>query len=150
MSDDCLRVAYAVRTLKPNSIIPACKTHGLYCPAMTPNVEGDMKEFVTKDSGERQQFESGMVRDTARSKVRYDLIWTPLLKRWAALMGRGAEKYGDNNWMKANSKEELARFRESAIRHFYQWFNDENPEEDHAAAILFNIAGAEFTKEKLK
>lgn len=106
-------------------------------------------EFTTKDSGERQHFDSGMVRDSKRSKVRYDLVYMPMLKRWAELMGRGAEKYGDNNWLKANSEEELNRFKESAIRHFYQWFNDENPEEDHCAAIVFNLSGAEYVKEKL-
>jgi len=110
----------------------------------------DNDYFTTKDSGERQEFASGMKRDSKRSKVRYDLVDTNMFKRWAELMGRGAEKYGDNNWKKANSEEELNRFRESAFRHFMQWFNGENFEEDHAAATYFNIAGAEYVKEKLK
>jgi len=108
-----------------------------------------MTQFKTKDSGERQQFASGMVRDSKRSKVRYDLVYMPMLKRWAELMGRGAEKYGDNNWLKANSEEELNRFKESAFRHFMQLLNNENPEEDHAAAVFFNISGMEYVKEKL-
>lgn len=111
---------------------------------------GELVSFVTKDSGERVGFDSGMVRDTSVSKVRYDLVWQPLLKRWAELMGRGAQKYEANNWKKANSQEELDRFKESAYRHFIDWFNEENISEDHGAAVLFNIAGAEYVKEKLK
>lgn len=108
------------------------------------------KEYITKDSGERKQFSTGMVRDTSTDKPRYDLIYLPLLKRWAELMGRGAIKYGDRNWEKASTQEELNRFKESAFRHFMQWIMEENQEEDHAAAVLFNIAGAEFVKTKAK
>lgn len=106
-------------------------------------------DFVTKDSGARQTFETGMVRDTARSKARYDLVYLPLMKRWAELMGRGAEKYGERNWEKAATSAEYSRFKESAFRHFMQWFMDEAPDEDHAAAVFFNISGAEYTKGRL-
>lgn len=107
------------------------------------------KKFVTKDSGERQNYDSGMRRDTDENKPRFDLVYQPLFKRWAELMQRGAVKYTANNWQKANSLEELARFKASAYRHFFSWFNDENPEEDHAAGVLFNIAAVEYLKEKL-
>ena len=107
-------------------------------------------DFLTFDSGDRQTFESGMVRDSKTSKTRYDLVDMPMFKRWAELMGRGAEKYGDNNWKKAESLEELDRFKESAFRHFMQWFLEENSEEDHAAAVFFNIAGVEHVKSKIK
>ncbi|MFW6246645.1 MAG: HNH endonuclease [bacterium] len=53
------------------------------------------------------------------------------------------------NWELANSKEELDRFKGSAFRHFIQWFQDEE-DEDHAAAVLFNINAAEMVKTKLK
>jgi len=108
-----------------------------------------LKEFVTKDSGKRQEFASGMRRDVTEGKARYDLVHMPMLKRWADLMGRGAVKYGENNWQKATTQEELNRFRESAFRHFIQWFNGEAPEEDHAAAVFFNISGAEYVKQRL-
>jgi hypothetical protein len=112
--------------------------------------EDTMSEgFVTKDSGARQTFETGMVRDTARAKARYDLLYLPMLKRWAELMGRGAEKYGERNWEKARTEAEYSRFRESAFRHFMQWFTGESPEEDHAAAIMFNVSGAEYVKGRL-
>lgn len=100
--------------------------------------------FTTKDSGERALFPTGMVRDVSTDKDRYDLVYMPMLKRWAQLMGRGAKKYTPNNWKKASTQEELDRFKESAIRHFMQWFNGEGPEEDHAAAVFFNISGAEY------
>ena len=64
-------------------------------------------------------------------------------------MGRGAEKYSDRNWEKASSKKELNRFKEAAFRHFMQWFDGEM-DEDHAAAVFFNISGAEFVKAKLQ
>ena len=109
----------------------------------------DQHQFVTKDSGERQTFDTGMVRDTSTTKARYDLVHMPMLKRWAELMGRGAQKYGERNWEKARTEAEYNRFRESAFRHFMQWFNGESPEEDHAAAIFFNVSGAEYTKERI-
>lgn len=108
-----------------------------------------VKKFSTKDSGKRVTFATGMNRDVQDTKPRYDLIWTPLLKRWAELMTRGAVKYGERNWEKAKTQEELERFRASAFRHFMQWFDGED-DEDHAAAIMFNIAGVEYTKERIK
>lgn len=106
------------------------------------------KKFTTKDSGKRQSFNTGMVRDVQDDKPRYDLIYLPMLKRWAELMGRGAEKYGERNWEKAETLEELNRFKASAFRHFIQWIDGEE-DEDHGAAVLFNIAGAEMVKNKL-
>ena len=104
--------------------------------------------FETKDSGVRQQFSTGMVRDTSVDKPRYDLIYMPMLKRWAELMSRGAVKYGARNWEKASTVEELNRFKESAFRHFVQWISGDT-DEDHGAAVLFNISGAELVKERL-
>jgi|SRR5579872_4887725 len=105
--------------------------------------------FDTKDSGKREEFTTGMVRDTQDDKPRYDLIDAVFLKRWAELMARGARKYGENNWRKAATEEELRRFKASAIRHMYQWLSGDL-DEDHAVAVAFNLAGAEMVKEKLK
>ena len=111
-----------------------------------------MNKFITKDSGKRQNYKSGMRRDLQDGKPRYDLIIPlgqkeHLLKRWAELMERGMTKYGYRNWEKANSEEEYIRFKASAFRHFIQWFQDEL-DEDHAAAILFNVNAAEYLKNK--
>src|SRR5580700_600336 len=94
--------------------------------------------YVTKDSGVRQEFATGMVRDTQDDKPRYDLLDRTFLKRWAELMARGAKKYGENNWRKASTEEELQRFKASALRHMFQWL-DGDTSEDHATAIAFNV-----------
>lgn len=110
----------------------------------------DNDSFVIKDSGERQQFTSGMVRDVTEGKTDYSLVMDgPMFKRWAIHLTKGAIKYAKRNWMKASGQEELDRFRESALRHFLQWYWGET-DEDHAAAVIFNVNGAEYVKEKLK
>lgn len=112
--------------------------------------------FETKDSGERAEYDSGMVRDTQSGKARYDLL-IPLgvpynvqfLTRVSELLARGAEKYDDRNWEKAAGAEELARFKSSAFRHFMQWVAGET-DEDHAAAVVFNLLAHETTEWKVK
>jgi hypothetical protein len=107
------------------------------------------KQFVIKDSGQRMAFDSGMVRDVADNKIDYTLVLDgPMFKRLAIHLTNGAKKYSKRNWMKANGLAELERFRESALRHFLQWFWNES-DEDHAAAVFFNINAAEFVKEML-
>ena len=96
------------------------------------------QQYVTKDSGERIEFASGFTRDVNTDKPRYDLIHLECLKRLAELYTRGSIKYGDNNWRKAESKEEMDRFKESAFRHFIQYMMNEE-DEDHASAVVFNI-----------
>ena len=111
-------------------------------------------KYTTKDSGKRQGYDSGMVRDTQEGKPRFEFLLTDqpykeqLITRWAELMGRGADKYGARNWQLANSEEELERFKGSAMRHFMQWMCGED-DEDHATAVLFNINAAEYVKWKL-
>ena|SRR5215475_12404146 len=112
--------------------------------------------FETKDSGRRAEFPSGMVRDVNDEKPRFSLIMPKdmpygeqLLTRWAALMTRGRDKYGERNWEKAVSEKEMERFRDSGLRHMMQWMGDET-DEDHAAAVCFNLQGAEYVKWKLK
>lgn len=102
--------------------------------------------FGIKDSGKRKEFDSGMVRDVTDDKVKWHLLGDgPMLERWAEHLTRGAQKYTDRNWMKANGEEEASRFMESAWRHFMQWTNG-NTDEDHAAAVFFNINGYEYVR----
>ena len=112
-------------------------------------------DYVTKDSGVRQEYDSGMRRDTQDGKPAFGLISPKempyrlqALTRWAMLMTRGADKYGIRNWEKADSPEELERFRESAYRHFMQWYCGEN-DEDHMAAVMFNLNAAEYVKYRI-
>ncbi len=115
-----------------------------------------MTKFETKDSGERQEYPSGMRRDIQTSKPRFDLLlasYLPyeeqLLTRWASLLERGSIKYGSRNWELANSSEELERFKASAARHFFQWLSGE-VDEDHAAAVCYNISSYVALKWKLE
>ena len=111
--------------------------------------------FINTPEG-RIKFESGMVRDGSKDKPRFDLI-SPLdipydeqmLTRWAKLMNYGANHYSVRNWEKADGPEELFRFKESALRHMFQWFYGEI-DEDHASAVFFNITGAEMVKSKMR
>lgn len=115
-----------------------------------------MADFITKDSGKRQEYDSGMRRDLQDGKPRFEFLYhdevpynEAFLTRCAKLMARGAEKYGDRNWQMANSKEELERFKQSALRHMFQWVMDEK-DEDHAAAVFFNLLAYESTKWKME
>lgn len=93
-----------------------------------------MSEFVTKDSGTREEYESGAQRDTQEGKPRYDLVSPAPLKRVAELMARGAVKYGDNNWTKGMPS---SRFLASLMRHVEAYRLGER-DEDHLAAVVFN------------
>ena len=113
------------------------------------------KKYTTKDSGKRQNYESGMRRDLQDNKPMFDLI-NPLsqkydqtlLYRWAMLMERGLTKYGSRNWEKANSVEELMRFKSSALRHLFQALSGED-DEDHFSAVCFNINAIVYLMDKL-
>lgn len=111
--------------------------------------------FVTKDSGKREEYGSGMVRDTQDDKPRFDLLFVKgmpyteqPLTRWASLLERGATKYGEENWTLADSEAELRRFRASAARHFAQWMAGET-DEDHMAAVMFNMTAVAYMEWKL-
>lgn len=111
--------------------------------------------YTTKDSGERSAYDSGMVRDTEKGKARFDLILPigipyaeQMLTRFADLMARGADKYDERNWELARGEEELARYKSSALRHLIQWVTGED-DEDHAAAVMFNLLAGETVKYRL-
>lgn len=115
-----------------------------------------MTDYETKDSGKRAEFTNGGVRDTQEGKPRFDLLLPKnvpyleqLLTRIALLMGRGAEKYEDRNWEQFADEEALQRAYSSAIRHLMQWVNGET-DEDHAAAVFFNVMVVEYVKGVLR
>lgn len=90
---------------------------------------------ILEDSGERQQFDTGAVRDPARGKGRYDLISPYGLKRLALHYEAGAAKYADRNWEKGIP---ASRCFSSAVRHLFRWIAGER-KEDHLAAAAWNI-----------
>ena len=93
-----------------------------------------MSEFITKDSGSREEFDTGARRDIQEGKPRFDLIPTFALERVADLYARGAEKYGDNNWQKGIT---YTRCLSSLERHLHQ-FKQRETDEDHLAAVVWN------------
>ncbi len=116
-------------------------------------MEGALSEFEIKDSGERQEFASGMVRDTANGKTSFlSVLVGPMLNRWAKHLTKArTEKYPDPmpgrpNWTLAEGEAEYIRAKESAVRHAMQWAAGER-DEDHAAAVFFNINLAEYVLE---
>lgn len=117
-------------------------------PPPAESVRGGPANFVVKDSGQREEFESGMRRDTEEGKVDFTLVYDgPLFGRLAAHLTKGAEKYGARNWQLAESLEEAERFRRSAVRHFHQWLNGEL-DEDHMSAVVFNMNAHEYVLER--
>ena len=115
-----------------------------------------MSEFGLKDSGAREEFDSGMRRDTEEGKLDYTLVFDgPRVDRVAAHLTKGRNKYdrdrrpGDPpNWMLACTPEEMERFKRSFFRHMRQWLRGDT-DEDHAAAMDFNLWAYEYVKERL-
>ena len=88
-----------------------------------------------KDSGARQDFETGSRRDTNEGKGRYDLLPPHAISRLAIHFQNGAVKYGDRNW---EMGQPLSRYLDSAIRHLFKYLEGQR-DEDHAIAAAWNI-----------
>ena len=94
------------------------------------------EKFLLKDSGSREQYDTGAVRDIRKGKGRYDLIPPTLLRRLAKLYESGAIKYSDWNWSKGIKN---SRCMDSALRHINQ-YREGYREEDHLVQAIFNLA----------
>lgn len=99
-----------------------------------------------KDSGERQSFSTGAVRDKSTGKGRFDLLPAYVLLRDAKHMENGAVKYGDRNWEQGIP---LSRFLDSALRHIV-YYMEGIRDEDHLAAARWNLAGLIWTEEMVR
>ena len=86
------------------------------------------------DSGKRQEFETGAVRDTSEGKPRPELISPVAEKRLAKWLATGAEKYEPRNWEKGIN---LSRHIASLKRHLIE-YQLGCTDEDHLAAIMCN------------
>ena len=112
-----------------------------------------MSGFMVKDSGKREEFKGGMVRDTQEGKLDIWRVFVgPLVERLAAHLTKGATKYPDvtpgvPNWTLAAGHEEMVRFKQSAARHFWQWYRGIE-DEDHFSACCFNMNGVEYLRAK--
>jgi len=95
------------------------------------NREGDNMH----DSGERQHFDTGAIRDTATGKGRFDLLSPEVLFRLARWTEEGAQKYTDRNWEKGMP---ISRCYDSAMRHLVKYLAGWD-DEDHLAAVVWNV-----------
>ncbi|KKM13788.1 hypothetical protein LCGC14_1712650 [marine sediment metagenome] len=90
-----------------------------------------------EDSGERKEFDTGAVRDSAEDKPRPDLISPYAQWRKGEWLRLGAIKYDERNWEKGM---QFSRCVASMFRHLLQYMMGKT-NEDHLAAIAVN---AEF------
>ncbi len=90
---------------------------------------------IIKDSGKRESFVTGAVRDIRVGKGRYDLLYPGFFKQLAVHVEQGAVKYADRNWEKGMP---IGRTLDSCIRHLLQW-QEGDREENHLAAAACNI-----------
>lgn len=86
------------------------------------------------DSGKRETFATGMVRDAMEGKPRPELVTPYGLERLAMHYARGAQKYEDRNWEKGSK---FSRTTASLERHVIDWKKGKT-NEDHLAAIAWN------------
>ncbi|HUU93700.1 MAG TPA: dATP/dGTP diphosphohydrolase domain-containing protein [Phycisphaerae bacterium] len=102
-----------------------------------------MNDLEIKDSGQRQEFATGAVRDLACGKPRLELISPVFLRRLAAWLAMGAEKYAARNWEKGIP---MDRSMGSLLRHINQ-YREGLRDEDHLAAAACNIMFLLHTEE---
>ena len=89
-----------------------------------------------QDSGERQSFDTGAVRDSATLKPRIDLISPFALQRVGEWLRLGAQRYTERNWEKGIP---VSRCIASLYRHLVAYHAGDH-REDHMAAIMCNAS----------
>ncbi|GHT16677.1 hypothetical protein FACS1894189_0950 [Planctomycetales bacterium] len=109
-----------------------------------PTVQPD--EPAMADSGKREQFSTGAVRDTADGKPRPDLISPFAMERLGEWLRLGAEKYTPRNWEKGIS---ISRTTASMYRHLLK-FQQGARDEDHIVAVMCNAMMIIHTVEMVK
>lgn len=102
--------------------------------------------YELKDSGKRQEFNTGSVRDTREGKGRYDLITPFGLAEVAVVYEKGADKYSERNWEKGQP---LGRYLDSAKRHIDQVLMGKT-DENHAAHAAWNLLGFIHTRKMIE
>lgn len=97
---------------------------------------------MSNTSQENRQFSTGAQRDTAQGKLRMSLVPQQELKRVMKRYLDGAEKYGENNWMRGMP---LSAYYDCIHRHLEAWWRGDDAE-DHAAAVVWNMLCAMWTE----
>lgn len=88
-----------------------------------------------KDSGHREIFSNGYVREPKTGLGRYDLLPPEALQRMALHYEQGAIKYAPRNWEKGGLWSVNVN---SAMRHLVVWLMGDDSE-DHLAACCWNL-----------
>lgn len=97
-------------------------------------VDGSTEVFLRPIPQEKvAEFATGAIRSDAEGRGRFDLIPYEGLLPLAQRFELGANKFGDNNWLKGQP---LSRLLSSMRRHAMQLGNDFS--EDHAGAVMWN------------
>ena len=91
---------------------------------------------VLKDSGKRQEFSTGSVRDSEELKGAYHLLPPEAIYQLSLIMELGQKKYGSRNW---ELGQPLSRYWNSACRHWFKVLRGDT-DEPHASQALWNIA----------
>lgn len=102
-------------------------------------------DFITRDSGKREDFDTGARRDIQEGKPRYDLIPPIMLRRVAELYARGAVKYGENNYQKGMP---FSRVYASLFRHMMA-YREGDRAEDHLAAVIWNATALMYYEDAI-
>jgi len=90
--------------------------------------------MTMKDSGQRETYESGAVRDTDDGKLRPDLFSPLAMERIGEWLRLGSLKYGEYNYMKGIP---ISRCFQSLYRHLLKYQQNDRTE-DNMAAIAAN------------
>ena len=91
-------------------------------------------KFDVKDTGQREQFNTGSKRETG-DKERFDFISFIGMWRLSIHLAKGAKKYGEHNWALGQP---TSRLFASAFRHL-MWAMMGKKDEDHLMACVFNL-----------
>ena len=90
-------------------------------------------------------FKTGAIRDTQEGKESYvETVSFRALRRFAIYMTGKKTKYGSGNFKKGIP---IENYEESMMRHIIKYLENKyekgtrEPEEDHLAAIVFNVFG---------
>lgn len=100
-----------------------------------------VERSVLKDSGTRQGFESGAVRDAQQKKGAFHLVPEVVIFLLARIYEEGAKKYAARNWEKGMP---ISVYINSAQRHLAKYKMGMR-DEPHLSQALWNVAGALWT-----
>ncbi len=87
------------------------------------------------DTGVRESFASGMIREPNLLRGRFDLISPIALRKLAIHYDRGCMKYSERNWEKGGPH---SRHLNSAMRHLQDYLEGDR-KEDHLSASAWNV-----------